>query len=79
MWLKLRVGAQGFFIKMKKNKEISFSNIREVKSKDILKAGITLGVGYAMLPFIRFDKTNKPFEGDFHIMPDGSLMKGKKH
>ncbi len=46
------------------NKEINFG-IKPVSSKQIVKAGFTLGVGHLILPLIPFKKASK-----FEAFPD---------
>ena len=44
--------------------ERKLNKIKAVGSKDILKAGLTLGIGYTVLPFINFKdaKNYSPFK-----------------
>ena len=62
-------------------KTMTSKKLKIASSKDIVKAGLILGVGFTVLPFINFKdaKNYSPFKDNFHVMPDGSIMKGKKH
>ena len=46
--------------------------LKKMNTPKILKAGLTLGIGYTTMGFI-------PFNGNFHVIPGGSIVEGRTH